>query len=118
MMMMMTMKDAWRYSEEDSHQIFDVTSPSASDSWNPETAEQFRDYDDDDRWQSTEDAGWSQERSDGGQDDWTERPEDQSNDWTLTDDFAAGGATEYDSSWTTEYNVSSNTADDNYNDDY
>ena len=114
MMMMMMMKDAWRYPEEDGRQTFDVTSASAADSWEQETtAEQFHDEGDNVTWRSTtEDGSWQQDHGDAGQDDWTTRADDQSSDWTLT-----GGATEYDSGWAGDYNMA---ADDNYtsNDDY
>ena len=120
--MLMLKDDTWRYTEEDGHQKYDMSSTTAD--WQEE--QQVHGYDDD-TWQTTQDDSWQQQEQeqeqeqerDYGDDEWNtrDRVDDESSEWRLTDDTAAGSVDNYDSNWTTEY--SSNTADDNnYSNDY
>jgi len=110
MMMMVMSKDTWRYTDEESHEQYDV-SGTAADNWTQE--EQYRGDDDgDNEWQNKQDSSWQYqaEAGDGG----GENTQEDVSDWRLADDFTAGAGNNYDNSWTTDYN---DTADD-YNNDY
>jgi len=114
MIMVMMLEDAWRHGDEGDDQKYDMST--AADSWQEEQYHGYGDnHDDDDKWHD----GWQHEHhdDDDADDAWNNR-EEEASDWRPTDDLAAGAADNYDNSWTTDYNDSFNTADDNYNNDY